>query len=199
MHEQESDEIGRQDKMHGTRRLAAVEERDEPRKGGVESGRHRQPRQNEDREGDDDAEIGKLLQHIVVQRLFSLGKAQPRMIGDRARDRTEIVQGRHEIANVPAGEEVHDIDQAIQHEQPGEEEVPAPAHGEVLFGRQGGPGRESALLHFAVRPARGAEQSGRIKRAAEDRRHPGDRVAIVVFAGGKGQERMLEIRRLSPA
>ena len=47
-------------------------------------------------------------------------------------------------------QEIGDIDEPVDDEQPGEEEVPAPSHRQILLGRQGGPGRKRTLLHIAV-------------------------------------------------
>ena len=71
MHDQEQNKVGREQEMHGARRLAAMEQSEEPREGRIDRRRHGQPREDEDRERDHDTQVSELLQHIVAQRLVS--------------------------------------------------------------------------------------------------------------------------------
>src|SRR5208282_2914207 len=97
-----------------------------------------------------------------------------------------------------APDQVYDINEPVQHEDPGEEEVPAPAHRQILLGRKRRPGGKAALLQVAVLVARGAQEAGRFERMPEYRRHAGSRIAIVVLAGREREERLVEIGLLPP-
>jgi hypothetical protein len=71
MHDEEQNKVGREQEMHGARRLSAMEQRQEPREGRIDRRRHRQSGEDKDRKGDHDAEIRELLQRVVMQRLVA--------------------------------------------------------------------------------------------------------------------------------
>ena len=120
------------------------------------------------------------------------------MIDDCARNRADVGCARPEVANVATADEIGEIDEPVEHENPGEEEMPAPPHRQILISRQRRPGRKAALFQLPVVAARRAKEAGRIEWAAEDRRHAGSRIAIVVLARRQRKERMVEIRRRAP-
>ena len=69
-----------------------------------------------------------------------------------------------------AEDEVREIDEPVEHQNPGEEEMPAPPHRQILVRRQRRPGRKAALFKSAVIPTRGAEHASRVEGVPEDRR-----------------------------
>src|SRR6266481_5186966 len=89
------------------------------------------------------------------------------MIEDRASYVAQLPRGRNEVApHVPAHEAVDQIDQCIENQQPGEEEVPAPACGEVPISRQRQPGWKCVLL--LVRGTRQTEDTRGVEGVPED-------------------------------
>src|SRR5271170_4363575 len=124
MHDDEQDEIGREQEMRGARRLPAAKEREQPWESGVDRWRHCEPGEDQDRKGDDDAEISELLQHVVMQRLVAFGKSEPRVIDDCPWNRPYVGCARPEVANMTPPDEVGEIDEPVEHENPGEEEMP---------------------------------------------------------------------------
>ena len=91
-----------------------------------------------------------------------------------------------------APDQIREINEPVEHENPREEEVPATPHRKVLIGRQSRPGWKAVLFQFAVSASRGAEDTGRIEWVAEDRRHAPRRIAVVVLARRQREEGMLE-------
>ena len=95
------------DEMDRARRLPPAENLEEYRIARIHRRRHRQPGQDHDRAEDErDDEIGQLLDDVVALGLFALGKAQPQMIPERARDmaRSSFAR-RHEIARQMAADD----------------------------------------------------------------------------------------------
>ena len=71
-------------------------------------------------------------------------------------------------------EEIGDIDEPVEDEQPGEEEVPAPSHRQILFGRQASP--RTGIARSSISPSGPREapsRAGRVERPPEQRRHAG--------------------------
>src|SRR6185312_5778543 len=108
----------------GARSLAPVKQREQPRERRVDRRRHGEPRKDQDRKGDHDAEISELLQDVIAPRLVAFGKAEPQVIGDRARNRLEVGEARPKGADVAAEDEVREIEKSVEDENPGEEEMP---------------------------------------------------------------------------
>jgi hypothetical protein len=106
--------------VQGPRRLAPTEEVEQPRRGGCDRRRHRQAREHDERrESQHDPDVGELLQDVVSRAAM---ESQPQVIAQRARQLTEIVSRRHQIAtDAPAGEQMEAIDQAVDDEHPREE------------------------------------------------------------------------------
>ena len=78
----------RADEMDGARRLPAAEYIDQPRQGRVETGRHGQAGEHDQRQDDEDqAEIGELLEDVVVA---AVAEAEPHVVDDRAADAAEL-------------------------------------------------------------------------------------------------------------
>ncbi len=72
-------------------------------------------------------------------------------------------RGQQVAPEVALHEATEQVDGAVDREQPREEEVPAPARGEILVRRDREPGREAAWRERAVL-ARRAQQPGRLDR-----------------------------------
>src|SRR6185312_2976868 len=109
---------------------------------------------------ENDGEVSELLQHVVALRLFALWKPQSDVFGNVVSDVPELQPGRSEVApQVSAPQRVGEIRQAVQHEQPREEEMPAPAGREIAIGRQSDPARKAARLELPVRASRKTEHT----------------------------------------
>src|SRR5580704_11423948 len=91
---------------------------------------------------------------------------------------------------MPARQAPEEIDEAVDHEQPGEEEMPAPAGREILVARHGDPGRKAARRHPPVLD-RGAEHARGVERMAEDAGLSDE--ASSLLARREGECRMREI------
>jgi hypothetical protein len=77
-------------------------------------------------------------------------------------------------------QQIADIDRAIQYEQPGKKEMPAPTGREVLIGRDRHPGGKTALRQVPVLIARGPENSGRVERFSQYHSHALDRIVAAL-------------------
>ena len=105
---------------------------------------------------------------------------------------------RQQVAPDVAAEEAGDeVDRAVDDEEPGEEEMPAPAGGEILVARQRQPGREAARLRLAVGAGGQAEEAGGV----EGRRRRSCVSPIgspsAPMARGHAQHRVGEVGRLA--
>ena len=88
MDDDEEDDQRGADEVDRARRLAAAEDVDQPGEGRVEPGRHGQPGEHDERQHDEDqAEIGELLEHVVVA---AVAEAQPHVVDDRAADAADL-------------------------------------------------------------------------------------------------------------
>ena len=79
------------------------------------------------------------------------------MIDDRARNRPDVGEARPEVANMAAPDQIGEINEPVEHQNPGEEEMPAPPHRKVLIRGQSRPGWKAVLFQFAVGASRGAK------------------------------------------
>ena len=88
---------------------------------------------------------------------------------------------------------IDEVDEAVEHEQPGEEEVPAAPRGEVAIGGQRDPAGKAAILVFAASIPRKAEHAGRVELRAAD---GGDAAiaAVGLFHGTHAQHGAVEAR-----
>src|ERR1700730_6870582 len=130
------------------------------------------------------------------------------MIEDRASYVAQLPRGRNEVApHVPAHEAVDQIDQCIENQQPGEEEVPAPACGEVLISRQGQPKRKRVPLF--VCGTRQAQETRGIERVPQNVRNA-DLASLLLFSPNRRnwlrevgrlhqKERRMNLENLPPA
>ncbi len=112
---------------------------------------------------------------------FAFWKAQPRMFGNLVGKmaRRQFGSGRRKIAaKMPGEKAIEEINETIDDEEPGEEEMPAPAGGKVLIARNRDPGREGARCKFAI-DDRCTEDPGRRKRDGADTGNALDRIAIL--------------------
>src|SRR5689334_7857471 len=141
MHDEEQDEQVGGDEVDGARRLAAAEQVNEHRRDGVEPRRHGEAGQHDGWEQDEnDGDVGELLQRVVP-------------LGGRAGDALEldvmddlppqvaaakfVLAGEDVALEVAVGEAEGDVGEAVDHQEPGEEEVPVPSGGEVSKTGQG--------------------------------------------------------------
>src|SRR3546814_18218108 len=85
----------------------------------------------------------QFLQRVVVQRCLADRMAETQVVGDRARDRTPVAPAhRHVVAQVPAGQRPKQVAGAVDHPQPGEEEMPASTHPQrLVYGYRRPPGK----------------------------------------------------------
>src|SRR4029079_13597800 len=97
-------------------------------------------------------EISELLQHVVALGLLALREFEPDVLPYRGADMLELAAARREIfPEMAAHQAVNEIEEPVDDEEPGEEEVPAPPGGEVAMAGQGHrPGKSSDLV-IAVR------------------------------------------------
>src|SRR5262249_55642216 len=136
----------------------------------------------------------ELLEHVVVAPVV---EAEPDMVEDRLSDAAELLPARQEVTPDVAIREARDqVDEAIDHEDPGEEEKPTASGGEVLVARDGHPAREGAHLRLAFGAIGEPEDAGGGERHAED---GGDALGLAVLAdyGPHLQDRIIEIRLLA--
>jgi hypothetical protein len=135
MHDDEENDGRRADEMDGARGLSPAEDVEKRGEGRVHAGRHGKPGQKHKRQKHDrDGEIGEFLQNIVALGLFALGKLEPRVLADRGADMRKVVaRGRKIAPEMAAAEAPQEVGEAVEQEQPSEEEVPAPSHGEVAI------------------------------------------------------------------
>ncbi len=180
MDDDEGDDRPGQDEVDAARRLASAEQVQQPWRGGVDAWRHGQARQQHQRQHDDDADVGELLQHIVGPRLLPLREFEAQMIPDRVADAAQLQTGRQEVAAEVAGEDApQQIDQAVDDEDPGEGEMPEAAGGQVLPARHGGPGGKAVRQGEPVMVCVGAleapvERPVRVEDLEAAHQHQGD-------------------------
>lgn len=176
--------------MYGPRRLPAVEHVDKPRERGGQPLRHRHPREHRQRyQPEHDQRVAELLQHVIAPCLVALGKAKQQMILGRTPDSPPVLAPRnHVVPQMPAEQRIQRIHERVDHEQPGEKEVPLAAHGQPLDARNRRPGGKCAGHPFAV-DARGAEPAGGIELIAGDAGDP--RELAVVRAHGVNVEKRI--------
>src|SRR5437899_8242580 len=94
------------------------------------------------------------------------------MIADRLRNSAQLAAVGREIAReMPAADGPREIGEAVQDEDPGEEEVPRPRHRQPAVVRNREPPWERAIGELAVTVFRGTEHAGCVEIAPE---HPGD-------------------------
>src|SRR5262249_36956431 len=148
MDDDEEHDQRRGDEMERARALPSVEEIDDEGEAGIDARRHGKPGEHDERQDDEDeAEIGELLQHIVVTAVI---EAEEGMIDDRPADAAQLRPARDEVAPDMAAEEARDeIDEAVDDEEPGEEEMPAPAGREILIAGDRHGAREGAARELA--------------------------------------------------
>ena len=146
VHDDEEDSSRRRDEVDPCAPIAVRRRGQEPGKAAFMPGDIVSPVRNRSgKQHEDDAEIGELLQHVVAlapPRPF--GKRNIRCSQDGAADAAKSAPRRHDLAPNAGRETVDEIERAVDDEEPGEEEVPAPAGGEILVARERGPIRKAA-------------------------------------------------------
>ncbi len=161
-----SDDAGGAHEMDGARRLPPAEEIEQPREGRVHRRRHGQAGEDDQRQQarrsrrDRRASAGRCSSSpprpwesasaCAPESTARCGAAALR-VGTRSR-RTWPLAGC-----------VDEIGEAVDDEQPGEEEVPAPAGGEILVARQRDPGREAARRRARRSHRATARDAGRVE------------------------------------
>jgi hypothetical protein len=95
------------------------------------------------------------------------------------------------------GQRPGQVRQAIQHPGPGEKEMPAPAHRQVLRARNRAPSRKAADHRFAALVFGDAQHAGRFEARVADAR---DAVQLATLAMHRlrGEQRRVEMRSLAP-
>src|SRR5262249_23782647 len=175
------------DEVDGARRLPAAKHIEKDREGGVHAWRHGEPGEEHERqENQRDDEIGKLLQHVIAFGLLALGESKPGMLADRGADMLEVAACWSEIVpKMAAAKAPKDISEAVEQEEPGEEEMPAPAGGEVAMPGQGdGPGKAS-LIDVTLGIRSGAKHAVGVENVAEDAGDAFDVIAVLRSAHGE--------------
>src|SRR5262249_47927114 len=180
------------DEVDGARRLPAAKHIEKDREGGVHAWRHGEPGEEHERqENQRDDEIGKLLQHVIAFGLLALRESKPGMLADRGADMLEVAACWSEIVpKMAAAKAPKDISEAVEQEEPGEEEMPSAPHGEVaVTGQCHGP-RKASLIDVALGVCSGAEHAVGIENVAEDRGDAFDVVAVL--HGVHGEDGIVE-------
>src|SRR5215468_6577701 len=175
------------DEVDGARRLPAAKHIEKDREDGVHARRHGEPGEEHERqENQRDDEIGKLLQHVIAFGLLALGESKPGMFADRGADMLEVAACWSEIVpKMAAPKAPKDISEAVEQEEPGEEEMPAPAGGEVAMPGQGdGPGKAS-LIDVTLGIPSDAEHAVGVENVAEDAGDAFDVIAVLRSAHGE--------------
>src|SRR5215471_19297768 len=96
-------------------------------------------------------DIGYLLKHVVAKRLLPGRKTQAQVVPDSTSQAAEVAARREQVPpQMPTQHAIEDINQAVQYENPGKEEVPQPPFGKRLPRRQCRPGRKRARYAIAV-------------------------------------------------
>src|SRR5439155_1052071 len=153
---------------------------------------------DERRESEDDAQIRELLEHVVAARRHSRGMAEAQMIEERSRDAAQVCpRGPEIVGQVPPREGPEAEAEPGQDEDPGEEEMPAPSHGQPLIARQGCPRWKPALLEVGPATARGSQQSRRVELPTEDLRDATD-LALRGLHRLQSEQRPVGVRPLTP-
>lgn len=182
MHGDEGDERESGQEMQRAGRLPTTEQIEQPGGDRIEARRHGKPRPDHQRQQYEDyGDIGEFLQRIIVACLGPLGKAQPGVTDDLVTEmrRLQFFGRRQQIAaEMPAGETISEIDEAVDDEQPGNEEMPAPARCQILIARQGQPVRKTAHCSLAV-DIRNPENARRIKAQSAQVRHALQRITFL--------------------
>ena len=119
------------------------------------------------------------------------------MLDDFVRQVAEIAPVRREIAHVPPRKSVNRKNRAIDHEQPGKEEMPHAAHGEPLRPGQRRPVRKATRRHHAIH-TRGAEHAGGIELPRPQLSDSLNDCTGGILDRCNRKERMSEIRLFSP-
>src|SRR5580692_10619790 len=102
----------------------------------------------------------------------------------------QVRRFRQQVAlKMPTPERVNREQKTIDHKNPGEEEMPEPAHREPLRAGEGGPSRKAALGHLAV-DIRSAEPARRVEARSSDLRDALE-MALRILLGGQPQRGMI--------
>src|SRR5689334_5424240 len=118
---------------------------------------------------------------------------ESQMIHHIASDAAQIAQLRKQVPpKMPAGKGIQAEEQSVEHEDPGEEQVPLPSHGQPFAARNRRPGRERSN-----RSSREAEHPGGVERMAQHGGDPFD-LASLHPHGFDGQNRPIAVRTLAP-
>src|SRR5215471_5852562 len=117
------------DEVDGARRLPAAKHIEKDREGGVHRWRHGKPGEEHERQKNErDDEIGELLQDVIAFGLLAFREVESDMFANRGADMLEVAAGRGEIApKMPAAKAPYEISDAVEQEEPGKEEMPAPS------------------------------------------------------------------------
>src|SRR5260370_32640543 len=106
--------------------------------------------------------------------------AKMQMIDDRLADRAKLGSGRGKIAGeMAADDRVGNIAKAIDHEDPGEKQMPLTGHCQPAAVRNGQPRRKGASDEIAAWALRGPQPAGSDELATEDPRYAGHLVGGV--------------------
>ena len=181
-------------------RLPATEEIDPAGEQRIEPGGQGEAHQDDQRqENEDHCQIGKLLQHVVALGRFAGGMLEAKMLDDRAADRAQFRSVWSEVAaEMAAADRIRDVTQTVDHEHPGEEEVPAPCHRQPAAVGNRQPRGEGTLDEIAVGSFGRAQDAGRHKIVAENGRDA-DRIALAILTRADlEQRRAPRVRRLAP-
>src|SRR5439155_27000309 len=110
-----------------------------------------------------------------------MGKFQPGMIGDLARQMSDVASGWRQVAGeMPAPQAINDEDEGVEHQQPGEGKMPLPRHGQPVGAGQGGPAWKAARRKLAVH-LRGSQYAGGVDLVAADAGDAGGGLTRIVL------------------
>src|SRR5262249_44985101 len=162
MNEHEQHQQPGRDEMNRPRRLAPADDVYPAGPERIEPWRHRHAHQYDQRkQHEDDYQVGKLLQDVVAFGRLTGRMLEAQMIDDRLSDRAEVGRRRREIAGeMTASDRIREVAKAVDHEHPGEEQMPAARHGKPAVVGDHQPGGKSGRHHFAVRTLRRSQPSG---------------------------------------
>src|SRR6202040_92195 len=135
MHENEQRNQAGRDEMDRPRGLTSAKQVDEPGQDRIHPRRHGEAGQDHQRQQHaDHAQIGQLLEGIIMARLLAMRKFQPKVVESVLEKGPwpQLLPAGQEIApEMSAGNSGHEISQEVRDEQPSKKEMPPPPQSEI--------------------------------------------------------------------
>src|ERR1700730_10280049 len=163
MHKHEQHNQAGRDEMDHPRGLASAKQVDEPGQDRIHPRRHGEAGQYHQRQQHaDHAQIGQLLEGIIMARLLAMGKCQAKVVEsvlEKGLWPQLLLVGQEITPEMSAGNSGHEISQEVRDEQPSKKEMPPPPQSEVAPAWKRSPPWKGAPYSVTAGVAGNAEDS----------------------------------------